>query len=516
MKTIDTKELERIISLYLDGELDQAAARSFEEYLAANPTVARDVHILRTAKHTLKGKKSISRNDWFWLKVSNNLENRGTGTEWFSTRKRPGLTLAAIAAVTCSVIVFMYIKDAAVINNFFAEKKQQMQTTLMTGSILPFFSNLDNDDILNFALFGRLSIDSAAGTAFQVKNSENDGTQIEIMHRQPNTSVSNVSVKEFYDQIGITTANQQMVVDSILGTYKQKLEASVLVSEHNQIAIHEQLADLNRVMVSSLASSLQPVQRVRFQKLLLAHQAPFALVNMNTPSRRVSENIPPVPSNRSGSNRYVVISRDTIGIEEMKLDLADRVSEVHGQEIAAQKAVTERMLQEMAQLQRQFEQTVVVSGSEDRRVRVLSTDKSFQISFHPRTNPSPDTELFDMVRPRVGQFPTGRRSVNDVRVIGDSAFVFEMTADDDAVRVFRRLPRGEFKFEILDSAVQSPKVKIMFKSLPARKEFEARVKDLQLRDEELIDLDSLLNESKNSRELPQKTVPDSEALILDL
>jgi tRNA U54 and U55 pseudouridine synthase Pus10 len=200
----------------------------------------------------------------------------------------------------------------------------------------------------------------------------------------------------------------------------------------------------------------------------------------------------------------------------MKMDLAEIQPDMQRQAVAAQKAVTGRMLQEMAQLQRQFEHTLVVSGSEDRKVRVLSSDRSFQINFHPRPIASPDADMTDLVRPRMEQLPTVGRSLNDVTVIGDSAFIFEMTADDDAVRVFRRLSRGEFKFEVLDSSAQRSKVKIMFKSLPARKEFEARVKELQLRNEELIDLDSLLKESRNSGEEPKKVLPDSEALILDL
>jgi hypothetical protein len=414
------------------------------------------------------------------------------------------------------VIGFIYVKDAAVINSFFAEKKQQVQSSLMTGSILPFFSDLDKDDILNFALFGRLSIDSADGTAFQVKNTDSNGTQIEIIRRPPEPSVSNVTVKEFYKHIGITTARQQLMVDSILGTYKEKLEASVLVSENNQIAIHEQLADLNRVMVSSLALSLQPVQRVRFQKLLHDRHAPYTLVTVNTPIRNMPEKMQQKISHHPSSNRYVVISRDTIGIEEMKMDLAEIYPDMQRQATAAQKAVTDRMLQEMTHLQREFEHTLVVSGSEDRKVRILSTGRSFQINFHPRSITSPDVDMTEMVRPRMGHSPTGGRNLNDVTVIGDSAFIFEMTADDDAVRVFRSLPRGEFKFEVLDSSAQSPKVKILFKSHPSRREFEARVKELQLRNEELIDLDSLLNESRKSREEPKKVPLDSEELILDL
>jgi anti-sigma factor RsiW len=40
MKLISTKELQRMLSLYLDGALDEEARNRFEEYLASNPDAA--------------------------------------------------------------------------------------------------------------------------------------------------------------------------------------------------------------------------------------------------------------------------------------------------------------------------------------------------------------------------------------------------------------------------------------------------------------------------------------------
>ena len=90
--------------------------------------------------------------------------------------------------------------------------------------------------------------------------------------------------------------------------------------------------------------------------------------------------------------------------------------------------------------------------------------------------------------------------MNDGIVIGDSAFTFELSADNDAVRAFRMLPRGEFRFELTDSAARAPKVKIMFKSTPPQKEFDAALQQMKQREEELIDLDSLLRENKKNED----------------
>jgi anti-sigma factor RsiW len=46
MKLISTKELQRMLSLYLDGALDEEARNRFEEYLASHPDAASELQRL--------------------------------------------------------------------------------------------------------------------------------------------------------------------------------------------------------------------------------------------------------------------------------------------------------------------------------------------------------------------------------------------------------------------------------------------------------------------------------------
>ena len=306
MKQIDTKDLERIISLYLDDELEFEEKQKFEVFLANNPLIARDVEILRAAKNTLSAKQKIPANDWFWLKLSNTIETKDSGKTTLLTSARPQFALAMAGIFTVFVVGMLYFKDAALFHKFFNDKKNQVQNSLMTGNILPFFSNLNKNDVLKFALFGSLTLDSANNTSLQVKNTEDKGSQIEIVRSDRREEIPTVSIADFCEKVGIVKIQQQLVMDSILGTYKEKLLASVLVSENKEIAIHEQLVDLNRAMVSTIAASLEPSQRFRFQRILEEYEAPFAIVAMNTPkveSQKLLRSIPRI----SRSNSYVVI-----------------------------------------------------------------------------------------------------------------------------------------------------------------------------------------------------------------
>ena len=495
MNHLSQNEFEQIVSLYIDGELESVEAIKFEEYLATRPAVAREIEILRKAKQSLTSKEKLLKDDWFWLKLSNKLEAKEYGSRASMTNARPAFALSSFAAITLLVIGVIYFKDAPLFHQFFLEKKNQVENVyrnnIMTGNILPLFTNLNKDDVLNFALFGSISIDSSKNTSLQVKNSENRGSQIQIV-RNDELSAAPVTVQDFAKEIGITDVQRELV-DSILGSYKDKLQASVLVSENDEVAIHAELVDLNRAMVSTIAACLEPPQRTRFQKYLDVRKAPYAVVAVNSPkvpSHVIFDKIPQM----SQSNNYVVISPGTIEIAEMTINM-DSIREVaRRQEMKFRKIITERMVAELTERQRRSEENQVTMGQN--RIRVQSSSGAFQINFEHSTPAAfPEFEMVDMVKPRM-PLPTQQREMyNQVTVIGDSAFSFELPANDQTVRVFKRLPKGEFRFEVVDSMMHEPKMKLLFKSSSRKHEFESKIREMKERDSELIDLDSLIRES---------------------
>ena len=70
MKLISTKELQRMLSLYLDGALDEEARNRFEEYLASHPDAASELQRWKKQQQLLKSKPEVQPNEWFWQKLS--------------------------------------------------------------------------------------------------------------------------------------------------------------------------------------------------------------------------------------------------------------------------------------------------------------------------------------------------------------------------------------------------------------------------------------------------------------
>ncbi len=501
MNNLSQKEWEQIVSLYIDGELDSAEAKRLEAYLATHPAAAREVEVLRTAKRSLMSADPLPADDWFWLKLSGKLEQQKGRPALLPSVARPSIALASLAVLTTVVIGTVYFKDAPMFHRFFIDKKQQVENVyrnnIMTGNILPLFSNLNNDDVLNFALFGNIAIDSSKNTSLQVRNSSDSGSQIQIV-RNDIPAVTPVSVNDFADEIGISH-NQREVVDSILGTYKEKLQASVLVSENDEVAIHAELVQLNRAMVSTIAACLEPPQRTRFKRFLDHRKAPYAVVAVNSPtlpSHIILNKIPEF----SRSNNYVVISPDTVEIAEMTINVDSIRDVARRQEMKYRRMVTERMVAELTERQRRMEENLVGMGMN--KVRVHSSSGAFQIHFdHAVPAGIPAAGMVEMVRPRSPSTEFNRTAAS-VTVVGDSAFVFDFPVNDPALRVLRRLPKGEFRFEVIDSVVNDQKLKVMFRTPTAKRKLETTLKEIRQQEEELIDLDSLLRESEKNIEQP--------------
>ncbi len=494
MNQLSQKELEQIISLYIDGELETTEKKRLESYLETHPAVAKEVEVLRLTKRTLAERAALPKNDWFWLKLSNKLEQQQTRHQTFFLMPRPSLAVASLAVLTVFVIGVITVKEAPLFKQFFLEKKDQAENiyrnNIMTGNILPLFSNLNKDDVLNFALFGTISIDSSRNTSLQVKNTDAKGSQIQIV-RNDEMPRPDVTVDEFAAQIGIS-AEQREVVDSILGSYKEKLQSAVLVSENDEVAIHAGLVDLNRAMVSTIASCLEPPQRSRFQRFLDTKNAPYAVVAVNSPTVPSHIILNKIPKISNGKN-YVVISPGAIEIAEMTINMDSIRDVARRQEMHYRKIITERMVAELTERQRRVEENLVGMGQN--RVSVQSSSGAFQINFErPSQAELTGFETVEMVRPRMPE--SVRENYNQLIVSGDSILSFEFPANDQTVKVFKRLPRGEFQYEVSDtSAHGTTKMRLMFKSSSRKHEFESKLREMKEREQNLIDLDSLLRES---------------------
>jgi hypothetical protein len=320
MKKLSPKQLSQSLSLYLDGALDEQSRREFEAYLAANPEAASELEMLKKQQQLLKSQPAIPSNEWFWQRLSARLEEERNKRETIYPFSRKYLPLAAsltiLIAASAGVLLF---QQRSLLTKFFSEKKEEVQhlyqENILQGKLLPLFSSLNKDQVLQFAFFGTLPLDAQANTALRVDESKENGARIEFAKNETK-QYPQVTVQEFCDVVDATPA-QQRIVDSILTSAKETIEKSVYLGENKALAVHADLAKFNRMTMSHLAASLDLPQRKKFQKFLITSHSPYTFAVVAGPTPRTDARAPRAPR----MEQFVVITPESCSLAQINVDL---------------------------------------------------------------------------------------------------------------------------------------------------------------------------------------------------
>ncbi len=317
MKTYTRKQLSHALSLYLDGALNETERRELEEYISAHPDAQQELNELRNLERLLADRPKLKENPVFWAKLSAALKHPQAETETilpFPRKFVPAVAMAGIAVLVLGGVFLFQNRDQ--LGEFFSEKskivKDVYEQGVLKGSILPLFSDIDKNQVLQFSLLGTLSLDSKQESSLRVDEEAEKGYRIEF-GKGKTKQTKPVTVQNFKEEVQLSS-KQEKVIDSMLAVMKDRIEASVLVSENDALVIDPELSKLNRVMVSNIAASLEPTQRVRFNRFLETRDAPY-MVSVQQVRRDSRERTRQTLVNihkAHGFQQFLVVTADTV------------------------------------------------------------------------------------------------------------------------------------------------------------------------------------------------------------
>lgn len=321
MNRMKKQELSEKLSLFVDGMLPEKEAKEIESILEKDQAVRRQVEELRALKGLLASKGALTPHIGFWTRLSIALEEQKR--EERSLLPFPRKYVPAIVTMLTIVVVFvgvMLVKNRMQFTQFLSEKSQAVKDVykknVLQGSLLPIFSKVDKDQALQFSLFGTLSIDKKSETTLRVDENSKKGYWIDV-GKDTRSKARSVTLNRFLTAVR-PTKEQKKVIDSLLQLTSERIESSVLIGDNNAIAIAPDLPKLNKVMVTSIASCLEPPQRIRFERFLATNDAPYTVASDNAPvvtADRIFQSLP-----RMKANRYVVITPDTMMYSQVHID----------------------------------------------------------------------------------------------------------------------------------------------------------------------------------------------------
>ncbi len=457
MKSFSTKELQRLMSLYLDGVLVGEARARFEEYLEANPEAASEMEAWKKQQRLLRSRPGISPNEWFWQGISARLAGQKSAPESVFPFSRKYVPVAAVLTVLIAALGgAVLFQQRSMLTKYFSEKREQVQQlyegNVLQGKLMPLFSHLDKDQVLQFALFGTLPLDAQAKTALHVDESKENGTRIEFS-KNDSQHFPAVSVEQFCRDIDATPA-QHRSVDSILASAMGKIQESVFLGENKSLAVHAGLATYNRAMMSNIAASLGMPQRRKFKRFLAVSGSPYTFVIGALP--RVSSVTPRIPR-LPGMEQFVVITPESCSIARVKINVQQilRYDAMTTQEIRS-------MNERMRTLMREFAVQPHGPMQSKSPLTVFSGSNYLSIKVEDDAiEPQPNAMPFDVVAraPKAVQFQYQMHPMREVPKIFD-----ENSAPPDQPTEAAPVPTGGWRQHSeqsrnidLDSVIRAPR-----------------------------------------------------------
>ncbi len=322
MRKINEQKLDALLSQYIDGTLSEKEVRQVESLLAEDESVRKHVSELKNLKILLASQPKLNPDIGFWTRFSVAMEEQKE--EERNLLPFPRKFLPAISVMVTAVVVFvgtLVIQNRMQFVQFFSEKSQAVrkvyENKILQGSLLPLFSKVDKERALQFSLFGTLQLDDKSETALRVDEQSEKGYRIEVGNNLRNKTKS-VTFDRFISEVK-PSAKQKKIIDSMLELTGRRIESSVLIGDNNTMAIAPDLPKLNRLMVTNIASCLEPAQRVNFERLLEANNAPYTVTAKSVPTGKVGNNFQRI-QRFPQSDRFVIITPDTMMYSQIHID----------------------------------------------------------------------------------------------------------------------------------------------------------------------------------------------------
>jgi hypothetical protein len=315
------RDLREKLPLFLDGALDPAEAAAVREALRRDAAAVAELDALRRTRSLLRARPPLDENPALASSIEQHLRSARPASPLPRIRYAPAaLILGASVVVALAAIVLL---RPSAVEHYLSRKGEQAQLayekTMKSDWIMPLFRKTDKDRVLNFAMYGTLPLDDGAQTVIQVDNSRKEGYKIELGKKEARVG-NKVTAEDLYRELR-ATPSQRSVLDTLFLYAQRQLEEAVLMDTQEGMVVDPSIGRLNSTLLSGIAQTLEPVQRVRLEQYLTRNASQYAVI--------ASAPEPPAPPalvydrlrRVDGARSFVVMSGDTPRYMSLNMDL---------------------------------------------------------------------------------------------------------------------------------------------------------------------------------------------------
>ncbi|HEX2865813.1 MAG TPA: hypothetical protein VHO03_02165 [Ignavibacteriales bacterium] len=242
-------------------------------------------------------------------------------------------TMSLVGLVGLTIALTFYFKTNKLENIVEAQKGNLL--SFYTKSLQPLFlgKEVTNEDIFNFAFYHELPLDRQNRQYLQL-GVDTLGRQY-VEFRDVSGVQKTNNLEAFSSRLNLNEF-QRRQMDSILGSYGEKIKSQILVNDNNTVAINENLWNLNKALLADLFLFASKANKAKFKEIL-------------PPSAQFADN-PDLPKmvsevKEADVNRYIFVTSDSIFQHDYKFDMEQFRKNSEQLKLDAQKADKDVKLQ---------------------------------------------------------------------------------------------------------------------------------------------------------------------------
>jgi hypothetical protein len=327
------RKFEYLISAYIDDSLGNAEKEFVEKELLIQPEWDRYYRELMTLKNKMRSLPDSVSDESVWPMLQKKLQRhekqKKESTEILPKKLIPIVTVLAMIVVGLGSFTIMRNWDS--IASFYLEKRTVVEDIyeqgIVQGALRPLFASLTNDDMLQFALSGIISIPEAEGHALKIESDSTEQYELEITDEISNEHIP--SLAELSEDLGLTEKQLQKI-DSVLSVFRERIAQSVFIHDDKEMMVSPELVGLDKFILASVANELQPVQRAKFSSIVSGFNSqihiPDVEINIPRPIFTYSYATPPSPPTtpatrtaarvqepaKGASRSFIIFKSDTV------------------------------------------------------------------------------------------------------------------------------------------------------------------------------------------------------------
>ncbi|MGD0339003.1 MAG: hypothetical protein ABSB78_09460 [Bacteroidota bacterium] len=328
MKSHIDKKTEQLLSAYIDNEATPEERRIVEEQIQHNPAWKRELLRMRRVQGIVAAKEPVGQSQYFWTKLSARIEDEQLHPkESFFPFQRKWLPVtlgAGIAALLIIIFTLVYQKESIVqyVDTQTSQIRDWYEQNMLSGKVSTLASMLSNDDVFNFAMTGSLPVDKANGKMLQFGDQPSHGHFVEAENATPQQA--KMTTAALIKRLGLDRS-QSIAIDSLLQTYRSRLENSMLVSQEADsqfMAINADVWAMNKVLMVDIAKTLSRPQRKNFAGMLVSANAPVKL-NLEALDSPMTDTVIINFGKKGPSRQFVIITPDTLFVKNVTKQFSD-------------------------------------------------------------------------------------------------------------------------------------------------------------------------------------------------